>query len=52
MKIWKLQRLLGEFLVFFHVKVDSIPEVDLWACPGAVRTRKSGHCSFEPYVDV
>ena len=54
--IWQflrqLQRLLEEFLVFFYVKVDSIPEVDLWACPGAVRTRKSGLYSYELCVDV
>ena len=53
--IWQLrqlQRLLGEFQVFFYVKVDSNPEVDFRACPGAVRTRKSGHYSYELYDDV
>ena len=54
--IWQffrqLQRLLAEILVFFYVKVDSNPEMDVWACPGAVRTRKSGHYSYELFVDV
>ena len=54
--IWQflhqLQRLLEEFLVFFCVKVDAYPEVDFWACPGAVRTRKSGHYSYELSDDV
>ena len=54
--IWQfmrqLQRLLEEFLVFFYVKVDTNPEVDCRACPGAVRTRKSGHCSYEFSDDV
>ena len=54
--IWQFlrqrQRLLEEILVFFYVKVDSCPEVDFWACPGAVRIRKSGHYSFELSDDV
>ena len=53
--IWQLrqlQRLLEEFQVFFHVKVDTNPEVDFRACPGAVRTRKSGHHSYELSDDV
>ena len=48
----QLQRLLEEFLVFFYVEVVSYPEVDSWACPGAVRKRKSGHHSYELPVDV
>ena len=36
----------------FIVMVDSYPEVDSWACPGPVRTRKSGHSSCELLVDV
>ena len=54
--IWQflrqLQRLLEEFLVFFYVKVDTNPGVDFRACPGAVRTRKSGHYSYELSDDV
>ena len=47
-QFWRqLQRLLEEFLVFFYLKVDWNPEIDVWACPGAVRTRKSGHYSYE-----
>ena len=44
--IWQFirqqQRFLEEFQVFFYVEVDLNPEVDSWACPGAVRTRNSG----------
>ena len=53
--IWQLcqlQRLLEEFQVFFYVKVDTYPEVDIRAFPGAVRTRKSGHYSYELSDDV
>ena len=54
--IWQflrqLQRLLEEFQVFFYVKVDTNSEVDFGACPGAVRTRKSGHYSYELSDDV
>ena len=38
--------------MFFYVKVDTYPEVDFWACPGAVRTRKSEHYSYELFDDV
>ena len=50
--IRQLQRLLEEFQVFFYVKVDTYPEVDFRACPGAVRTKKSGHYSYELPDDV
>ena len=53
--IWQLcqlQWLLEEFQVFFYVKVDMYSEVDFRACPGAVRTRKSGHYSYELFDDV
>ena len=54
--IWQfmrqLQRLLEEFQVFLYVEVDSFPEVDSWAGPGAVRTRKFGHYSYELSDDV
>ena len=54
--IWQflrqLQRLLEEFQVFFHVNVDTNPEVDFRAGPGAFRTRKSGHYSYKQPEDV
>ena len=54
--IWQflrqIQRLLEEFQVFLYVKVDTNPEVDFRAGPGAFRTRKSGHYSYEQPEDV
>ena len=42
----------GRISGVFYVKVDTNPEVDFRAGPGAFRTRKSGHYSYELSDDV
>ena len=42
----------GRISGVFYVKVDTNPEVDFRAGPGAFRTRKSGHYSYEQPEDV